>query len=67
MKIYTKKGDDGQTMLIGGTKVPKCDLRIESYGSVDELNSHLGLIISRLCPRFRQRKVLRRVQDRLFV
>lgn len=67
MKIYTKKGDDGRTTLIGGTKVSKCDLRIESYGSVDELNSQLGLIISRLCPCFPQRKVLRRVQDRLFV
>jgi cob(I)alamin adenosyltransferase len=39
MKIYTKTGDEGLTSLIGGTRVPKYDLRIESYGTVDELNS----------------------------
>jgi cob(I)alamin adenosyltransferase len=44
MKIYTKKGDQGQTSLIGGMRVPKFDLRIESYGTVDELNSHLGML-----------------------
>ena len=45
MKIYTKKGDSGTTSLIGGTRVPKHHLRIESYGTVDELNSYIGLII----------------------
>ena len=44
MKIYTKKGDKGQTSLIGGTRVPKSSMRIESYGTVDELNSYLGLV-----------------------
>lgn len=44
MKIYTKKGDQGQTSLIGGMRVPKHDLRIESYGTVDELNSYLGVL-----------------------
>ena len=44
MKVYTKKGDSGKTSLIGGTRVPKSSLRIESYGTVDELNSYLGLI-----------------------
>ena len=44
MKIYTKKGDSGQTSLIGGTRVPKSSLRIESYGTIDELNSYLGLV-----------------------
>jgi cob(I)alamin adenosyltransferase len=44
MKIYTKKGDQGQTSLIGGKRVPKYDLRIESYGTVDELNSYLGVL-----------------------
>ena len=44
MKIYTKTGDKGTTALFGGTRVPKHHLRIESYGTVDELNSHLGLI-----------------------
>ena len=44
MKIYTKTGDSGTTALFGGTRVPKHHIRIESYGTVDELNSHLGLI-----------------------
>lgn len=44
MKIYTKTGDKGITALFGGTRVPKHHIRIESYGTVDELNSHLGLI-----------------------
>lgn len=44
MKIYTKTGDNGTTALYGGTRVLKNDLRIEAYGTVDELNSYLGLI-----------------------
>lgn len=44
MKIYTKTGDKGQTSLLGGSRVPKTHLRIEAYGSVDELNAHLGLV-----------------------
>lgn len=44
MKIYTKKGDSGMTSLIGGSRVPKHHLRIESYGTVDELNANLGLL-----------------------
>ena len=44
MKIYTKTGDSGTTALIGGNRLPKYDLRIECYGTVDELNSYLGLI-----------------------
>ena len=43
-KIYTKTGDLGKTSLIGGTKIPKSDIRIESYGNVDELNSFIGLL-----------------------
>ena len=46
MKIYTKKGDQGKTSLVDGSKVTKSDLRLETYGTVDELNSHLGLLIS---------------------
>jgi len=42
-KIYTKVGDKGTTSLIGGTKVAKSDMRIEAYGTVDELNSYIGL------------------------
>ncbi|MEK9530097.1 MAG: cob(I)yrinic acid a,c-diamide adenosyltransferase [Flavobacteriaceae bacterium] len=48
MKIYTKTGDKGETSLIGGYRVSKSDLRIESYGTVDELNSWLGLLANYL-------------------
>jgi len=44
MKIYTKKGDSGTTGLIGGTRVLKSSLRIESYGTIDELNSYIGVV-----------------------
>lgn len=43
-KIYTKKGDKGFTQLLGGTKVPKNHIRIQAFGSVDELNSYIGLL-----------------------
>ena len=46
MKIYTKTGDTGETGLFGGTRVWKDDLRVEAYGAVDELNSHLGVAIA---------------------
>src|ERR1700712_3274898 len=65
MKIYTKTGDKGLTSLIGGTRVPKHHLRIESYGTVDELNSYIGLIRDQdLTPHDKQ--VLKEIQDRLF-
>lgn len=63
--IYTKTGDAGKTSLIGGTKVPKSHLRIESYGTVDELNSFIGLAIDQLGPEHEQ-AALREIQDRLF-
>lgn len=44
MKVYTKKGDSGETSLLGGARVPKHHLRIEAYGTVDELNSQIGLL-----------------------
>jgi cob(I)alamin adenosyltransferase len=65
MKIYTKTGDKGTTSLIGGTKVPKSHLRIEAYGTVDELNSYIGLCRD-LLPDETIRVVLQEVQDRLF-
>ena len=65
MKIYTKRGDKGQTSLIGGTKVSKHHLRIESYGTVDELNSYIGLIRSQKIDE-EQKVVLKEIQDRLF-
>jgi len=65
MKIYTKTGDKGQTSLIGGTRVPKFHLRIETYGTVDELNSHIGLIMCQPIDHSYQ-SVLKEIQDRLF-
>jgi cob(I)alamin adenosyltransferase len=65
MKIYTKTGDKGTTSLIGGTKVPKSHLRIEAYGSVDELNSYLGLCRD-LVGDDQIRKTILEIQDRLF-
>lgn len=46
MKVYTKTGDKGMTSLIGGTRVPKNSVRLEAYGSIDELNTYLGMIRS---------------------
>ncbi len=46
MKIYTKTGDKGKTGLIGGTRVSKSDVRLEAYGTIDELNAHIGLLMS---------------------
>jgi len=48
MKIYTKTGDKGQTALFGGTRVGKDNIQIEAYGTVDELNAHLGFLISQI-------------------
>lgn len=64
-KIYTKTGDAGKTGLIGGTKVPKNHIRIETYGTIDELNSYLGLVAD-LINIASQKKVLKEIQDRLF-
>ena len=65
MKIYTKTGDEGLTSLIGGTRVPKYDLRIESYGTVDELNSYIGMIRDHDI-HTDQKDTLKEIQDRLF-
>ncbi len=64
-KIYTKTGDKGSTSLIGGVRVPKNHIRIESYGTVDELNSQLGMV-NDLCGNAEISAWLREVQDRLF-
>ncbi len=64
-KIYTKTGDLGKTSLIGGTKVPKSHIRIETYGTVDELNSYIGLLSDHLNnPEIKT--LLKEIQDRLF-
>ena len=65
MKIYTKTGDKGTTSLVGGTRVPKTHIRLEAYGTVDELNSNLGLLITYLLDG-KDKDFLQQVQDRLF-
>lgn len=65
MKIYTKTGDSGTTALFGGTRVLKHNIRIESYGTVDELNSYLGLIRTQEIDSH-SKEILVQIQDRLF-
>ena len=65
MKLYTKTGDKGQTGLIGGTRVPKNDIRLEAYGTVDELNSFIGLLTTYDISE-KDLFCLRQIQSRLF-
>lgn len=65
MKVYTKTGDKGETSLLGGTRVPKYHQRIEAYGTVDELNSNIGLLRDQPIDDS-TRKMLIEIQDRLF-
>lgn len=69
-KIYTKTGDAGLTSLLGGTKVPKNDWRIEAYGTVDELNSFIGLLHDKMDTHVRlfaeQLSQLEKIQNNLF-
>lgn len=65
MKIYTKTGDTGETSLFGGKRVPKDDLRIEAYGTADEVNSWIGLIRDQDIEQM-HRDILIEIQDRLF-
>lgn len=65
MKIYTKKGDEGMTSLIGGTRVSKASLRIDAYGTVDELNSYIGWVRD-LSGEIADKNLLIDIQDRLF-
>ncbi len=65
LKIYTKTGDLGKTSLIGGTKVFKSHIRIETYGTVDELNSYIGLSSDHLT-HTASKEILKEIQDRLF-
>jgi cob(I)alamin adenosyltransferase len=66
MKIYTKTGDSGETSLIGGTRVPKHHIKIEAYGTVDELNSYIGLVRDTFDD-LHSRDILYRIQNNLFV
>src|ERR1035437_2429785 len=65
MKLYTKTGDKGQTGLIGGTRVSKNDIRIEAYGTVDELNSFIGLLTTYQIQE-NDKMFLRAIQNNLF-
>lgn len=64
-KIYTKTGDLGQTSLVGGSRIDKDDIKIEAYGSVDELNAWIG-VLSDLPENKSRIEVLKEIQDRLF-
>ena len=66
MKIYTKTGDAGTTSLVGGKRVPKDCARLESYGTVDELNAHVGLLLTYVSEN-QDRECLISIQNRLFV
>lgn len=66
MKIYTRTGDDGTTSLVGGTRVAKSSPRLQAYGTVDELNSHIGLLLSLGGIPDDHRRVLSYVQHLLF-
>lgn len=65
MKIYTKKGDNGTTGLIGGTRILKSSLRIEAYGTIDELNSYIGLVRDQDINEHYKKQLIE-IQDRLF-
>ena len=65
MKIYTKTGDIGETSLFGGRRVSKSDLRIETYGTTDELNSWIGLLRD-VNTNEKERELLKEIQDRIF-
>lgn len=65
MKIYTKKGDSGTTQLIGGTRVAKSHQRIDAYGTIDELNSYIGLVRDQAIG-VKNKQTLIEIQDRLF-
>jgi cob(I)alamin adenosyltransferase len=64
-KIYTKTGDKGETGLFGGKRLPKHHVRIEAYGTVDELNSYIGLLRDNLTDD-KVKELLKEIQDRLF-
>ena len=66
MSIYTKTGDKGTTLLLNGTRVPKNHIRVEAYGTVDELNAHIALIASMMTDKIAQNNLLE-IENTLFV
>ena len=67
MKIYTKTGDDGTTGILGSLRLDKFDARIEAYGNVDELNSHVGMLRDLWKPLDEALEFQLWIQDRLFI
>jgi cob(I)alamin adenosyltransferase len=65
MKIYTKTGDQGTTSIVGGTRVSKADMRLDVYGTIDELNAQIGVVIEH-CSDETDRKMLSKIQEELF-
>ena len=65
-KVYTRRGDEGMTDLVGGVRISKADVRLEAYGTIDELSSHLGLLVAMLPSGDDERPLLLRIQSNLF-
>ena len=66
ISIYTRKGDDGTTSLVGGVRVVKTDARLEAYGTVDELSSQLGMLVT-FIDDDQDKSIVERIQNNLFV
>jgi cob(I)alamin adenosyltransferase len=66
-KVYTKRGDTGMTDLVGGVRISKSDIRLEAYGTIDELSAHIGLLVAMLPgTAAADRELLQRIQSNLF-
>jgi len=65
-KVYTRKGDQGMTDLVGGVRISKCHPRLEAYGTIDELSSHIGLLVCMMDRADEDRELLLRIQNNLF-
>ncbi|MCR4602062.1 MAG: cob(I)yrinic acid a,c-diamide adenosyltransferase [Prevotella sp.] len=64
--VYTRRGDQGMTDLVGGVRISKTDIRLEAYGTIDELSSHLGLLAAQMPATDEERTVIIRIQNNLF-
>jgi cob(I)alamin adenosyltransferase len=65
-KVYTRHGDKGETSLVGGVRIKKCDVRLEAYGTVDELSAQLGLLVALMAETDAERPMVLQVQNTLF-